>query len=257
MNSIVYDGSFDGFLSAVFDVYSYKFADVDVCSQERFQGNVFQKVHRVHTSKQHSERVWNGLKNKLSSDAVKQMQQCFLSELPGMENVLLQYIRYVFSSPVCMETDFSHPAVITVTQTARKVWREQHRMEAFVRFQKGSDDLYFSLIEPQYNVLPLIARHFGQRYADQRWLIYDGLRKYGLYYNLHQIEEVQIAFADGIKNSSGNVESFSSDEPIYQQLWQQYFTSVNIPARKNTRLHLQHMPRRYWKYLTEKKPGTE
>jgi len=41
-------------------------------------------------------------------------------------------------------------------------------------------------------------------------------------------------------------------EALYQQLWQQYFKSVNIGARKNTRLHIQHMPKRYWKFLPEK-----
>jgi probable DNA metabolism protein len=42
-------------------------------------------------------------------------------------------------------------------------------------------------------------------------------------------------------------------EELYQQLWQQYFSSVNIAARKNTKLHIQHMPKRYWRWLTEKK----
>jgi probable DNA metabolism protein len=41
-------------------------------------------------------------------------------------------------------------------------------------------------------------------------------------------------------------------EELYQRLWQQYFTSVNIAARKNTKLHIQHMPKRYWKFLPEK-----
>jgi probable DNA metabolism protein len=45
---------------------------------------------------------------------------------------------------------------------------------------------------------------------------------------------------------------FDEKEELYQHLWQQYFKSVNIVSRKNTKLHIQHMPKRYWKYLTEK-----
>ena len=41
-------------------------------------------------------------------------------------------------------------------------------------------------------------------------------------------------------------------EELYQKLWQQYFSSVNIAARKNMKLHIQHMPKRYWKHLVEK-----
>ena len=74
-------------------------------------------------------------------------------------------------------------------------------MEAFVRFQKLKDGLYYSLVQPDYNVLPLII-HFEDRYADQRWLIYDSHRKYGLYYNLNSVEEVQMRFADEAPNGS-------------------------------------------------------
>jgi hypothetical protein len=43
-------------------------------------------------------------------------------------------------------------------------------------------------------------------------------------------------------------------EELYQKLWQQYFTSVNIAARKNINLPVQHRLKRYWKFLPEKKP---
>ncbi len=59
-------------------------------------------------------------------------------------------------------------------------------MEAFVRFQLIKDGLYYATVQPDYNVLPLILKHFKDRYADQRWLIYDTLRKYGILYDLEQ-----------------------------------------------------------------------
>jgi probable DNA metabolism protein len=125
-------------------------------------------------------------------------------------------------------------------------------MEAFVRFQKTADHLYFAIIEPDYNVLPLIKDHFRKRYADQKWLVYDAKRKYGIFYNLEEVAEVQINFEKEMSRGKKVQTIYNSDEEIYQQLWHQYFKSVNIAARKNTKLHIQHMPRRYWKYLTEK-----
>ncbi|RZL34744.1 MAG: DUF4130 domain-containing protein, partial [Pedobacter sp.] len=41
-------------------------------------------------------------------------------------------------------------------------------------------------------------------------------------------------------------------EELYTHLWKDYFKSTNIESRKNTKLHVQHVPKRYWKYLTEK-----
>ncbi len=80
-------------------------------------------------------------------------------------------------------------------------------------------------------------------------------RKYGIYFDLHQTTEVQINFLKETNKGKDAKAVWSENEEMYQQLWQQYFKSVNIAARKNTKLHLQHMPRRYWKYLPEKKNG--
>ena len=35
----------------------------------------------------------------------------------------------------------------------------------------------------------MIQPHFKRRYQDQRWLIYDEQRKYGLYYDLKEIHD--------------------------------------------------------------------
>ncbi|MES2689093.1 MAG: DUF4130 domain-containing protein, partial [Bacteroidota bacterium] len=46
--------------------------------------------------------------------------------------------------------------------------------------------------------------------------------------------------------------SVDEHEEWYRQLWAGYFKHTNIPSRKNIKLHLQHVPKRYWKYLPEK-----
>ncbi|MEJ2898553.1 putative DNA modification/repair radical SAM protein [Acinetobacter sp. NS-4] len=38
----------------------------------------------------------------------------------------------------------------------------------------------------------------------------------------------------------------------YDQLWKNYFHSVNIQARQNMKLHIQYVPKRYWRYMNEK-----
>jgi probable DNA metabolism protein len=123
-------------------------------------------------------------------------------------------------------------------QTAKKVRREKHRMEAFIRFQLTKDNLYYAICQPDFNVLPLIEKHFRTRYADQRWLIYDALRKYGIYYDLEKVERVEINFNEDTSNGHDISNIYDDNEELYQTLWQQYFKSVNIVARKNTRLHI-------------------
>lgn len=256
MQVMIYDGSFEGLLTAIFEIYEYKITDAKICKEGNTTASLFGQTRITTTDKSKAGRVINKLKEKISTNALHQFYKTFLSELPSIEDSLLRYTQYVIAETKPVENNFSHPDVLTLQQTSRKVHREKHRMEAFVRFQLTKDGLYYSIIQPDFNVLPLINKHFKDRYADQRWLIYDAIRKYGLYYDLNEVTEVQLNF-DIDRNDKSQLASIHDEkEELYQKLWQQYFSSVNIPARKNMKLHIMHMPKRYWKNLVEKMPAT-
>lgn len=250
----MYDGSYIGLLTCIYEVYEYKINDADICRESNAPQSLFGKTHSVITSDVKAGKVLVKLKEKFSHAAVSQFYKTFLSEIAGIENYMLRYIRYGLSVKESIENDYSHPDVLMLQQTSRKVHREKHRMEAFVRFQLTKDGLYYSIVQPDFNVLPLIAKHFKDRYADQRWLIYDATRKYGLYYDQNDVSEVSMSFDTDLSNASLLASIHDEKEELYQKLWQQYFSIVNIAARKNMKLHIRHMPKRYWKHLVEKAP---
>jgi probable DNA metabolism protein len=253
MNIVAYDGSFEGLLTAIFEIYEYKISLPFICKKEENSGSLFGNMHEVNSDMEKFDWVHKKLKDKLTPNAFSQLYKTFLSEQKDIENVIYRYIVYVLASKQAVENNFAHPDVLILQQTSRKVQREKHRMEAFVRFQLTKDNLYYCLIQPDFNVLPLISNHFEKRYADQRWLIYDSRRKYGLYYDLEKVTEVNLNFETNLNNTAALKNICDESEELYQKLWQQYFSSVNIAARKNMKLHIQHMPKRYWRYLTEKK----
>ena len=254
MDTVLYDGSFEGLLTAIFEVYEYKLTATKIFRQAEANAALFGKTHIVQPDTTKADRVYNKLKEQLTPVALSRFYKTYLSELPGIENRLLSYVQYILSSKLPVENNYSHPDVLMIHQISRKVDREKHRMEAFVRFQLTKDGLYYSIIQPDFNVLPLISKHFKDRYADQRWIIYDARRRYGLYYNLADVATVEINFTAGMSDKEGLATIHDEKESFYQQLWQQYFSSVNIGARKNMKLHIQHMPKRYWRYLVEKMP---
>ena len=253
MTVVVYDGSYAGLLTAVFEVYEYKFEQVSIQRQKEVNGDLFGRTYTVLTDEQKAQRVHKKLQERLSPAANRQLHDAYLSELKDIENVMLRYMRHALKEKIAVENDYTNADVLLIKQISRKVHREKHRMEAFVRFQLTKDGLYYCIIQPDYNVLPLISKHFERRYADQRWFIYDSFRKYGLYYNLFKVEEVEMNFNADLSGKETMATINDPQEDLYQQLWQQYFSSVNIAARKNMKLHIQHMPKRYWRYLTEKK----
>jgi probable DNA metabolism protein len=252
---LIYDGSFDGFLTSIFERYERKLADFVITRPNRYQPQLTSTHLEIKTDKTKSQRVWTGLTNSLSAIKRNEFYKTFLSELPEMERVLCDFVRHVFSSKHNVEEDLGHPSVIGVSKIAHQVHREKHRMEAFIRFQRTIDNLYFASINPDFNVLPLIVSHFKDRYADQNWLIYDKHRKYGIHYDCSNfnVTEVQVQL-DGDASGEFLPENIChGDEIAYQKLWKNYFYSVNIGSRKNKKLHVRHVPTRYWRYLTEKK----
>lgn len=252
MRTLRYDGSFEGFLSSVFYVFEYKVKDCDIQPEEQIQTGLFGDTASILTESAKAKRVWNGLCSKLGIRGSQDFYRAFLSEQRGIENVLLRYAQYAFGTDRNISQDFANPDVLKVSQVVKMVGREKHRMEAFVRFRLATDGLYFATIEPDFNVLPLIAGHYKDRYADQKWLIYDLKRHYGLFYDLMNVESVQMSVEQ--ENYLKTDEMLTESEKEFQLLWKDYFKSANIASRKNTKLHLRHMPKRYWKYLIEKHP---
>jgi probable DNA metabolism protein len=251
MITLIYDGTFEGLLTAVFEVYDRRLDKVNLQQSDISSEILFEEKLQVITDERRANRVLNGLKQKISSTGLQRLYAAHLTEMDSDANTLLGYIRYAFDSAINIEEDYGNRFVLRVSEMVRMVRREKHRMEAFVRFKKLKDGTFYAAVEPDFNVLPLLIRHFKSRYADQKWIIYDLRRTYGLYYNLHDTQYISLDFAN-VGNPSEFVAAFTDDEEIYQHLWKNYFTSVNIPSRKNTKLHVRHIPKRYWKHLTEK-----
>ena len=250
MRVFSYDKTFEGLLCAVFDAYSEK------AFPERLIGlgepePMFTEQHwLVGTSTEKSDRVWKSLQKKTPRKASGMFSHVWLSELPGSDELLFRCIRKVFDSPVSVTTDFGDPDWLEAYKIALQVSREAERVRQFVRFQKAGDNTYFAPIAPKYNCLPLSIAYFKDRFADQKWMIYDSRRGYGYYYDLHNVVEISLP-DDPMTGGQLNEAMMAADEKQFQELWRGYFKALTIRERINPKLQRQHMPRRFWKYLVE------
>ncbi|NHM06539.1 DNA metabolism protein [Flavobacterium sp. CYK-4] len=250
----VFDGTLEGLLTAIFEYYERKPGSIQLVSQQNFEPSLLDETIEVISDETKAQRVWKGLGSKIGKDGQLRFYKAFLSEDAATHQQLFHFACYVFDNTKGAEQNFGHPAVIALTQADRSVNREAHRMKAFIRFQETADGIFYASIEPDFNVLPLIWSFFRNRYADQRWIIYDLKRKYGLFYDLETVTEIVLDQLPEVKSSATLApDLLDGKEQLYGLLWNDYFKSTNIPARKNMRLHIQHVPKRYWKYLTEKK----
>ena len=242
-------------LTAVFDAYFRKtFPDV-LLSEGDPMPLFYDEIFTVITDEEKAARVWRGLQKKISSSALGCLTQSWLSELPEIDMTIFRYIRKAIDSPRSIETNFADPDVLLLAQIWKKVDEERVHLMQFVRFQKAADGTFFAAFEPQYNALPLTVAHFKDRFADQKWIIYDMKRRYGFYYDLKEVKEVY--FDEESREAhliTGMLDEtlMDKDERLFQQLWKTYFKAICIKERINPKKHKQDMPVRYWKYLTEK-----
>ncbi len=252
--TLVYDGSFEGFLSVVFWCYEQKIDPEHIMPDSYYQHRLSEELIFVPTNSLRSERVWKGLQNKISEQLDQLPYLAFLSRQAGIEAHLLRFIRLAFSSPVPIESNFSNIDVLAVRKAARLVTREAMRVLQFVRFQKTLDNIYFSAIRPDYDVLFMVTKHFKERFTDQHWIVYDVKRDYGFFFNGTNIEEITIS-GKIFNQIDGTLplDALQEEELHYQNLWKEYCRKITIRERLNLKVHKQHLPKRYWKFLTEKK----
>ena len=261
-----FDNTMDGILSAVFDAY-FRHQQPDMLVGEGAQLPLFcEEVWQVVTTEEKASRVWTGLEKRLPREALHLLMVSWQSEEKDLPTPLFHYIYKVFGAKG-IERNFSDPDVLHVTNTARRVMHEQLRMKQFIRFQKAKDGTYLAVVSPDHNVLPLITSHFQDRFGDQSWLIYDAKRHYGFYYSLTPNPSpkgegssmpIRVTFEDenslpfDLSNGKLDEAMLSENDQLFQDLWRTYFKSVCIKERMNPRKQLSDMPRRYWKYMTEK-----
>ena len=185
MTLLSYDSTFEGFLTAIFEIYEFKYVNPKIIKKQDVQQNLFAEATEIFSNEEKSDRVIKKLEKQLGRDGIRCLLYAFLSEMETIEQDLYQVIDYAVENPALnIMKDFGHDAVLKIIKLTKSVGREKHRMEAFIRFELLKDGVFFAKIDPDFDVLTLIIPHFKNRYQDQKWMIYDLRRKYGVYYDL-------------------------------------------------------------------------
>lgn len=189
--TLIYDGSFNGFLTAVFDAFEQRLNVVDIQKNNQCQNQLFSGSQIVYTQVDKAKRVWNGIRDK-NHNAIANVYFAFLGEAQGVEHMLYTYIQKLMCAQKGEAPEHSGGGAMFIDQLARKVGREKHRMEALTHFQSSKDSISFALIDPDFDVLPLISKYFRDHYRNQAWLIYDTKRGYGIFYDMEQVRMVSL-----------------------------------------------------------------
>ncbi|WP_420322671.1 TIGR03915 family putative DNA repair protein [Flagellimonas sp.] len=234
--TLIYDGSFNGFLSAVYVAFEEKINVADIQKNGKGQNGLFSETKTIFTHVDTAKRVWEGIRNK-SHNAITNIYFSFLSESEGIELILYTYIQKLMEAKTGSYLNYSDGIVQRVNQLASSVRREKQRTENLVDFQPTKDGVQFASITPEYNVLPLISKHFRNIYGGKSWLIYDMKRKYGIYFNQDHVEMISLNLRDLRFGEMGTSDSFLHRTGNYQSLRNDSLKNTQIKSLINCKLH--------------------
>ena len=240
MISLVYDGTYDGFLSAVFLAYARKIENSAMLYRES-GGVPLGECVMVQTDAAHAERVQNRLcKLGISRHAYK----AWLTGEDSIDDAVLALIRKAIADGKSPLGDRSVQCVKRVCEASDRVGLEVHRFQQFVRFMKVSEapPVYVADIEPAYDILPMLGNHFFARFSSQFFIIRDLRFKKSLIWDRERWY---------ISEDRAVLELKLRDRSEFGKLWKGYFDAVAIPWRRNKKLQAQFVPQRFRPHLTE------
>lgn len=236
-----YDGSFDGFLTCVYEIYLHHEYPAAFACPEEDQISLFPE-RRVETHREHAARVRASLRQRIGPVAALWVVNGFLTALPQREVHLFRFLVLGYERGPGLVQDLTDERVAVLHRALTHLNGEAHLLKGFVRFSDQAGILAAE-IEPKNRVLPLLRSHFCARYARERFVIYDRTHREALFYDVGRwaivpLEEFSLAPPqEGERN--------------YRALWRRFYDTIAIEGRYNPKCRMTHMPKRYWNTMTE------
>jgi probable DNA metabolism protein len=242
VRALLYDGSWEGFLSGVFACFEHKPPeDATLLPAGRVQPPALFEPLGVAVCPERAARVEAGM-YRLGADVPATVYKAWLSEKDGMEDDIVAALRVGFAERRNPFPSLELPFVRRAALAAKSVGHEAQRLLGLLRFTRIADDLYGADFGHDYNLLPLIGAHFHTRFPDRRLIIRDTARRIAI-----------------LSDPSGWSITPLPDGPLVPlpsaedsaALWKRYFKAIANPERLNPALQRRFVPLKYRQYITE------
>lgn len=243
-----YDGSFNGFLCCVFECFRKKHFPAAIESWDQEQETLF-PVYMVETEKEKAVRLKRTVSERISEKAFQLVRLSFLTCLPEKELHILRFLESGFQYGRSVMDMLTLDCVSVLQKAGKNLTGEAHLLCGFLRFTDTGQALT-AVIEPKNYVLPLLVRHFCSRFPQEPFLIYDKTHKMAL---VHCPPDSAILPLEALE-----LPEPGEEERKYRSLWKLFYNTVSIEERYNPKCRMTHMPKRYWKQMTEfQQDGTQ
>ena len=241
MRNLLYDGSFEGFLSLVYEVYHKKLRVNEIYTLSSDSLLSFD-AQEIITNQTHAKKVLESLHVKFLKEHYELIVNTFLCDCYHLEKELLEFIILGFKDQKNLK-NINIQSIFRLHELQKEYFRLVHRMYGFVRFEELEDKTLYAKIETKFNVLLFLGRHFYKRLSTSDFIIHDIKR------NLAFVKSNKDAQIRSV--ASFEAPTLSQEEEHFKRLWKVFFQSVAIKERENKKLQQNFVPLLYRTYMSE------
>ncbi len=234
-----YDGSFDGLFTVIFE----KYKEIGTCEiKTRGEQVGFLDSEDVKTDLVEAERVIQSVKGNIGEDFFADCYKVFKTKFVDKEEVIAVTIKscLIYGN---VYLGSAKKGAVKFRSYIKNFHHEWHAYKGLTRFREIQDDYLLAEIEPEHDLLQHLTSHFLARMPAEKFIIYDKNRKKASLCIKGSYEEVEILEMNAID---------SDREEIFREAWVGFYDAIGIDERKNHKLMVSNMPKKYWKYLPEK-----
>lgn len=238
---LVYDGTFEGFLSLVYEVYYEKLKPIKIYKTLPNE-IIFEEILEIETSKDNAIKVLTAIKTKFPKELIQRILNTFMCDSKEFELYLLEYIIIGFKEAKQLY-NINNSCVFYLNSLEKELFRNVHKLTGFIRFEELEDGTLYAKVESKFNVVYFLGKHFLKRFNNQNFIIHDLNRKLAFVKMQNNFSVQEVAFFDE--------PNYSSNEQKFQKLWKSFFSGVTIKERINPKLQRQLVPLLYRTYMSE------
>lgn len=234
-----YDRSFDGLMTVIFELYE----DIERSKfMPEAQSTLFDTKIFISADMAKATRVIKSLEDKFPKRFMRELIAVFLSCDINKEDILIRVIKGVFEHG-CGYIFSSEKAASEFRRIRRNVLSENHSYKGLLRFKEVEGGVMLAEFAPKNDILSLIVPHFVKRFPTINFVIADLKRGTAAMYMDGEVEFLEL------KKLNYKI---TEREQFFEEAWQDFYKSIAIAEKKNEKLMISNMPKRYWRYLIEK-----
>lgn len=239
----IYDGTWDGLMCLVYRTALDESVPEEILRDDDSvdQGLLFETA-RIDTNENVAEATAMLLRERSSGVMWSDLWFALLSGDRGVDMALWRTLERAWREGKRAGMDLADPFMDRVRRAALHTGGEYNKYLGVIRF-KDVGGIFYARMEPDCDVLPLLAGHFAKRLSDQGWVLHDIRRGRAAIFdgNGWHIEDMRL----------DRIPQITSEEAAYQKLWREFYRSTTTHQRLNYKVQRTHMPKKYWKHLVE------